>query len=96
MRYGPTQLLWHKRAILLCFGQQESSSARDRKRTKQISIPSSRRIHSSWECHYVNESIHNITNTWFFLCFHQSEAGAGESFRCAPHLLSLGLQGSLT
>lgn len=44
------------------------SPARDRKHRKQrflTPLP-----HSSWECHYVNESIHNITNTWPFVMSH--------------------------
>lgn len=52
--------------------------------------------HSSWECHYVNEAIHNITNTWSFVCLIQWEASFSESFRCAPHLLSLGSSRFLT
>lgn len=44
------------------------SQARDRKHQKQrflTPLP-----HSSWECHYVNEAIHNITNIWPFVMSH--------------------------
>lgn len=50
------------------FCARSVSQARDRKHQKQrflTPLP-----HSSWECHYVNESIHNITNTWPFVMSH--------------------------
>lgn len=76
------------------FCVRSASQARDRKHQKQrffAPLP-----HSSWECHYVNEAIHNITNTRSFVRLIQWEASFSESFRCAPHLLSLGSSRFLT
>ena len=63
--FKKTQFLVHKRGSLLCSVGERGARPETRKTKILTPLP-----HSSWECHYVNEAIHNITNTWPFVMSH--------------------------